>query len=321
MRYVFSLVPSSCFCFSSTTLSVYNDACVHFVCYFYDSEQFTIKLQKWSSGATLSLIIHCLPSTFLLTSTWSWCVSPETLHLDPMHEAQGSVTLWRSVITITFHSVCTWAQFYLLCHYAKALWANTPSRLSHVRFKPSTVAQLHGLAKHQSTLIFVLQWCCLCRCGSPCHVCTMTSFPLFHLQSERSVTGRGCWTCSSVGDNTGQRFASSYVTIELRESLVSFHQASFFFSPSCTQRVFLFLRRLPLKIQCIEVAPGMPAPATTPSLPFIEKLEVHFNCLLRLKISRPRPTLLNFWSGILAADLFQQTVLILAVGKSSNEPY
>lgn len=188
MRYVFSLVPSSCFCFSSTTLSVYNDACVHFVCYFYDSEQFTIKLQKWSSGATLSLIIHCLPSTFLLTSTWSWCISPETLHLDPMHEAQGSVTLWRSVITITFHSVCTWAQFYLLCHYAKALWANTPSWLSHVCFKPSTVAQLHGLAKHQSTLIFVLQWCCLCRCGSPCHVCTdiISSIP----SSERAVGDR-----------------------------------------------------------------------------------------------------------------------------------
>lgn len=86
------------------------------------------------------------------------------------------------------------------------------------------------------------------------------------------MTGRGCWTCSSVGDNTVRKFASSYVTIELWESLVCFHQAFiFFFISFCTQKVFLFLRRLPLKTQCIVVAPGMPAPAMTPSLPFSEK--------------------------------------------------
>lgn len=76
-------------------------------------------------------------------------------------------------------------------------------------------------------------------------VFALTSFPVLHLQSEPSATGRGCWTCSSVGDSTGRRFASSYVTTELRESLVSF--------PSLlrTQKLFLFLRKLPLRTRCI----------------------------------------------------------------------
>lgn len=101
---------------------------------------------------------------------------------------------WRQGDTLTqydYHHVSLCLHFGTVLPFVslhQGSWVNTPSRLSHVRFKPSAVSRLDDLAKHQSTLILVLQWCRLCRCGSPRPVCTdiVSCIP----SSERAVGDR-----------------------------------------------------------------------------------------------------------------------------------